>query len=82
MSFEFRLELWEGGNKKEELINCGTLETLKDIFEVKSSNEPPWVNDPNLYLKLFINKQFHAPEIICNYHLDKRKGMKEILQLV
>lgn len=82
MSFEFRLELWENNAKKEELITCGTLDTLKEIFEVKSSSNPSWANDPNLYLKLFINKRFHIPEIICNYNHDKRKGMEEILQLV
>lgn len=82
MSFNFKLELWDNSTKKEELIDCGTLDTLKEIFNVKISSNPSWAEDPNLYLKLVINKLMHSPEVICNYNQDKKQGLEEILKLI
>ena len=82
MSFEFRLEVWEKEEKKEDLLSCGTLNILQELFELKASTKPYWLDDPNLYLKLFINKQFHIPEIITIKHEDKIKGFNEMVKMI
>ena len=64
MSFEFRLEVWEKEEKKEDLLSCGTLNILQELFELKASTKPYWLDDPNLYSMALIDALMTADRMM------------------